>query len=99
MKIRFCEKCNRMILEGFEFCPYCGVSVKSQPVEESLPRNAGLSSENLVGRKEQAYPQVSGGECVANRVESQDRLVLLDRLIRDLEILDDEMASIEIHKH
>ncbi len=42
MKIRFCEKCGRMILVGFEFCPYCGIPIPPPEGAEPSP-SAGKS--------------------------------------------------------
>lgn len=28
LKVRFCGDCGRMILVGFEYCPYCGSQVR-----------------------------------------------------------------------
>lgn len=29
MQIEFCEACGRVVLKGFNFCPYCGSSLRS----------------------------------------------------------------------
>lgn len=29
MQIEFCDSCGRVVLKGFNFCPYCGSALRS----------------------------------------------------------------------
>jgi hypothetical protein len=29
MQIEFCDSCGRVVLKGFNFCPYCGATLRS----------------------------------------------------------------------
>jgi|GEM_PF-3423395 len=48
LKVRFCGDCGRMILVGFEYCPYCGSQVRlvAPPPE---PPASPEASKNPVG--------------------------------------------------
>ena len=70
MKIQVCEKCRRVILMGFEYCPYCGCRLRSH----------------------ERFQDADPGD------EGEIRL-RLDRLIRDLDELDAEIADLVVHEH
>ena len=83
LKVRFCGDCERMILVDFKFCPHCGSPVR--PVSEGLPAGDGPPPVPPVpeAREEKVHIPRDGREA----------RVLLDRLIRELEVLDAEMVE------
>jgi hypothetical protein len=36
MQIEFCDSCGRVVLKGFNFCPYCGSQLVSGPAFEAV---------------------------------------------------------------
>lgn len=79
LNVRFCEDCGRMILVGFEYCPYCG-----SPVRPVAPPS------------ESPAPEAAKGKAPVPR-DGREARVLLDRLIRELEVLDAEMVEWAVH--
>lgn len=55
MQIEFCDSCGRVVLKGFNFCPYCGFPLVSGPAFEKVVQGpfARLSvmQSNIRGRR------------------------------------------------
>lgn len=93
MKIRFCESCGRMILAGFEFCPYCGACLQLERAREASSGRGNLAPWRIDNGGD-SVPDVSAENLPLPLGIGEGR-VLLDRLIRDLETLDAEIAELE----
>lgn len=86
-----------MILADFDFCPYCGVCVITRPTGDPFAAEAAPSEtpEPSCETVSSRAPEESASVSPKN---SREGLVLLERLIRDLETMDAEIADMEIHK-
>lgn len=84
LKVRFCGDCGRMILVGFAFCPYCGSPVPSEPEGGTVGPSDSASG----------VPAASSpSPAAAVPRDPGEARIILDRLIRKLEVLDAEMEE------
>lgn len=92
LRVRFCGNCGRMILLGFEFCPYCGSPVRPGPEGQDFRPGTELSARQVFPPSAAPDPGSPRGAPSIPRDAREARL-LLDRLIRELEVLDAEMEE------
>ena len=96
MKIRFCETCRRIVLTGFDFCPYCGACLQpsspSGTVSESPGEGPDIASLRPSPDLESPAPVSGSGPVYAG---CGDGLSVLDSMIRTLDALDAEIAELE----
>ena len=89
LNVRFCGDCGRMILVGFEYCPYCGSRIPATSEGTVPPAGCGLTARPVALPAEPSVPEAAKGKAAIPR----DVGILLDRLIRELEVLDAEMEE------
>ena len=92
LKIRFCGDCGRMILVDFRFCPYCGSPVRPVSEGRASPAGGELTARPVAPPSDPAAQESLKGKAAIPR-DGREARVLLDRLIRELEILDAEMIE------
>ena len=92
LRVRFCGDCGRMILVEFEFCPYCGSSIRPGPESPASPPDRELSARRLLPSSGSSDPEHPRDPSSIPRDAREARL-LLDRLIRELEVLEAEMEE------
>jgi len=93
LNVRFCGDCGRMILVGFEYCPYCGSRIHRASEGRASPAGGRLTARQVAPPCESpSVPDTSrDGRSILR--DNRDPRILLDRLIRELEVLDEDIEE------